>query len=131
MKADFGDYIIKGVNGEFYPCKPDIFAKTYELVENEKKMVKLKFIQTHPTGSDETAPYDVILDKECTVREFIDAVLKRNEWGRIKIKNGSCIEYRRNEVISNDMTENDMACVINKVRASGGWSNMDYYLEIK
>lgn len=26
------DYIIKGVNGEFYPCKPDIFEKTYELV---------------------------------------------------------------------------------------------------
>lgn len=28
-----GDYIIKGVNGEFYPCKPDIFEKTYEHVE--------------------------------------------------------------------------------------------------
>lgn len=33
MKASFGDYIIKGVNGEFYPCKPDIFEKTYEKVE--------------------------------------------------------------------------------------------------
>lgn len=33
MKADIGDYIIKGVNGEFYPCKPDIFHKTYEKVE--------------------------------------------------------------------------------------------------
>ena len=32
MKADIGDYIIKGINGEFYPCKPDIFAKTYEEV---------------------------------------------------------------------------------------------------
>ncbi|GGH46007.1 hypothetical protein GCM10008014_08390 [Paenibacillus silvae] len=30
MLARFGDYIIKGVNGEFYSCKPDIFAKTYE-----------------------------------------------------------------------------------------------------
>lgn len=28
------DYIIKGVNGEFYPCKPDIFEKTYEKVED-------------------------------------------------------------------------------------------------
>lgn len=28
-----GDYIIKGVKGEFYPCKPDIFAATYEPVE--------------------------------------------------------------------------------------------------
>ena len=33
MTASPGDWIIKGVNGEFYPCKPDIFAKTYELVE--------------------------------------------------------------------------------------------------
>jgi len=30
MMAIKGDWIIKGVNGEFYPCKPDIFAKTYE-----------------------------------------------------------------------------------------------------
>ena len=28
-----GDFIIKGVNGEFYPCKPDIFEKTYEPVD--------------------------------------------------------------------------------------------------
>ena len=32
MEASIGDYIIKGVKGEFYPCKPDIFAKTYEEV---------------------------------------------------------------------------------------------------
>ena len=32
MKANIGDYIIKGINGELYPCKPDIFEKTYELV---------------------------------------------------------------------------------------------------
>lgn len=30
MTAQVGDWIIKGVNGEFYPCKPDIFEKTYE-----------------------------------------------------------------------------------------------------
>lgn len=32
MTASRGDWIIKGVNGEFYPCKPDIFEKTYEVV---------------------------------------------------------------------------------------------------
>ena len=31
--ANIGDYIIKGVHGEFYPCKPDIFKETYEEVE--------------------------------------------------------------------------------------------------
>lgn len=33
MKASVGDYIIKGVQGEFYPCKPSVFEQTYELVE--------------------------------------------------------------------------------------------------
>lgn len=33
MIAKTGDYIIKGVQGEFYPCKPDIFKETYEKVE--------------------------------------------------------------------------------------------------
>lgn len=33
MTAQPLDWIIKGVNGEFYPCKPDIFDKTYEPVE--------------------------------------------------------------------------------------------------
>lgn len=32
MIASMGDYIIKGIQGEFYPCKPDIFEATYEVV---------------------------------------------------------------------------------------------------
>lgn len=32
MKASIGDWIITGINGEQYPCKPDIFEKTYEKV---------------------------------------------------------------------------------------------------
>lgn len=34
MTAREGDWIIRGVQGEFYPCKPDIFAATYEAVED-------------------------------------------------------------------------------------------------
>ena len=34
MTANVGDWIIKGVAGEFYPCKPDIFEKTYEVVND-------------------------------------------------------------------------------------------------
>lgn len=33
MNASMGDYIIKGIQGEFYPCKPDIFEATYEKIE--------------------------------------------------------------------------------------------------
>jgi hypothetical protein len=32
LLANYGDWIIKGITGEFYPCKPDIFAATYEEV---------------------------------------------------------------------------------------------------
>jgi uncharacterized protein YeeX (DUF496 family) len=32
MEASVGDYIIKGIKGEFYPCKPDIFLLTYDEV---------------------------------------------------------------------------------------------------
>ena len=33
MRAEVGDWIIRGVKGELYPCKPDIFAQTYEVAE--------------------------------------------------------------------------------------------------
>lgn len=33
MRGDYGDYIIKGIKGEIYPCKPDIFEETYEPAE--------------------------------------------------------------------------------------------------
>lgn len=35
MLASVGDYIIKGVNGEFYPCKPDVFEKTYDACDDD------------------------------------------------------------------------------------------------
>lgn len=34
MRAEIGDWIIRGVQGEFYPCKPDIFAQTYDEVQS-------------------------------------------------------------------------------------------------
>ena len=33
MTADVGDWVIRGIKGEYYPCKPDIFAATYETAE--------------------------------------------------------------------------------------------------
>lgn len=37
MQYKTGDYIIRGVNGEIYPCQPDIFEKTYEVVDAKSK----------------------------------------------------------------------------------------------
>ena len=36
MRASMGDFIIRGVRGEFYPCKPDIFEQTYDEVFSSK-----------------------------------------------------------------------------------------------
>lgn len=53
MKASVGDYIIKGVCGEFYPCKPDIFEQTYEPVECEANDYEL-----NPCGFCGGKPYE-------------------------------------------------------------------------
>lgn len=41
MHANYGDYIIKGIAGEIYPCKADIFEKTYELKEKLSEADKM------------------------------------------------------------------------------------------
>ena len=41
MTADIGDYIIRGIKGEFYPCKPDIFEQTYEEFSYDSEQQKL------------------------------------------------------------------------------------------
>ena len=63
--ARFGDWIIKGVNDEFYPCKPDIFAKTYD-----------------PVGSEPTADGLAILHKRYphTVNSLIDIIDRASEY---------------------------------------------------
>lgn len=38
LKASVGDYIITGLRGEQYPCKPDVFERTYELVSDEEEI---------------------------------------------------------------------------------------------
>ena len=35
MTARLGDWVIRGVQGEFYPCKPDVFAETYLVLDDE------------------------------------------------------------------------------------------------
>lgn len=45
MYISDGDYIIKGVQGEFYPCKPDIFEATYETVDNDVNLYHALFMR--------------------------------------------------------------------------------------
>lgn len=65
MLASHGDYIIKGVNGEFYPCKPCIFEKTYEAVDaTDTDLV---------TATDKNR-LDFIEKNWCTVDEGINEI---------------------------------------------------------
>lgn len=45
MHAGLSDWVIRGVKGEIYPCKPDIFEMTYEPAEGERGMTLLRAIQ--------------------------------------------------------------------------------------
>ncbi|MGW1553653.1 hypothetical protein [Streptomyces sp. NPDC002346] len=59
MRADLGDWIIQGVQGEVYPCKPDIFATTYDEVA-----------ETHVITDEDQAAFDRALD--ATLRRMQD-----------------------------------------------------------
>lgn len=85
---------------------------------------------------DCTAPYNVKLDKEYTVNEFINAVLTKNEWGYIGIYcqgtffgEPKC-EYRYDKLLYT-LPDNVLNKNVIKVKADGGWSRMDYLLWIE
>ena len=59
MMVNYGDYIIKGVNNEFYPCKPDIFKQTYEEVIDDNKKQK------------ETYLSEYLKEHNCSYKEFM------------------------------------------------------------
>lgn len=89
-------------------------------------MIKLK--QTSPTGSDETAAFEVETDRE-TVADLVSDILNhKGEWGFIEI-DGKKYEYRYGGQIGKHIPSKELAKRIEKVTASGGWSRMDYYIE--
>ena len=75
MKASKGDWIIKGVNGEFYPCKPDIFEKTYDVVENAERPQtfgeKAVGITFNPSGADEVYEAKILAAKQIDLLEKV------------------------------------------------------------
>lgn len=73
MTAIPGDYIIRGVNGEFYPCKPDIFAKTYDLEDPEKALRHLEVKRHVLQTVIESAQGHKILDQQLKHAQFHSA----------------------------------------------------------
>jgi hypothetical protein len=68
MTASLNDWIIKGIQGEFYPCKPDIFAKTYEKVSDKKESTKC-WIMYH-AGAFEWEDPEIYTDIDQLCREI-------------------------------------------------------------
>jgi len=99
-------------------------------------MIKLK--QTSETFGDCTALYSVEMTKPYTVKEFIQEVLTKKEWGYIGIfdedqawfqsGNPRC-EYKGSKLIT-EMPEEVLNEIVLEAKAHGGWSNMDYKLSI-
>lgn len=89
-------------------------------------MIKLK--QCTQTGGDCTAGYDVFMDRQYVVGEFVNEILLRNgEWGYIHVFGGESVEYRYGSALST-FSEFYASQLILRAKASGGYSRMDYTL---
>ena len=96
--------------------------------------------QSTPTAGDCTAGYIVTLDKEYTLREFIEAVLaNKRRWGYISIAKRDCawydypaFSYRCGEIAGGrDLPEEVYRYKVKSATAGGGWSRMDYIVTLE
>lgn len=94
----------------------------------------IKLVKSSEVHQDETANYDVLLDKEYTVREFVEEILekRKKEWGRIYLNNSMEInnpycEYQHGKLIKS-FPNNILDRIIIVAKAKGGWTLMDYVL---
>ena len=101
-------------------------------------------IELKPAGNvrgDCTAPYDVVLSRECTLRELVDVILTRNEWGYIgqydprTVFGYPCVEYHGDQLYEctwrGSFNESDYKRKVVSVKADGGWTRMDYLITLE
>ena len=95
----------------------------------------LKFKQLREAGGDCCAPYEVLLNRECTLREFVDCIIKNErEWGYVTIYgmvDDQKLEYRYGKILKNEFTEDELQSTIETVGSYGGWTYMDYWVKLK
>ncbi len=78
MRVNVGDYVVKDIKGEFYPCKPDIFEASYDC--NEKSNSEVGETSAPPIG---LKPRSIFIDDR--INEIIDAI-NRNRGYRLNIE---------------------------------------------
>lgn len=81
---------------------------------------------------DVDVDYDVVFHKECTVREFIDEILKNVESGYVWIGNfdGPVIEYINDEIVFGGFSPDILDARIKNATAHGSWIGTNYMLDI-
>ena len=86
-----GDFIIKGVEGEFYPCKPDIFEKTYDVVEDGVRLQtfgeKAVGITFNPSSSDEVHEAKMLAAKQIDLLEKVHIKLTNDSANTSWVRN--------------------------------------------
>lgn len=102
------------------------------------KPLEMEFKCTGGPYGDCTASFDVELNRKCTFRELIDLILTRNEWGYIGKEDPRTpfgypqFEYSRDHIKygteKGHFTGEDYYRIVKTVKASGGWSRMDYLI---
>lgn len=95
----------------------------------------LKFTKIGETNRDETTNYSVEINKDNVIlADIIEYVLSREkDWGYICINNffsGIKIEYKYGSIISDNIPIEDKNRQIKLISASGGWSRMDYIINL-
>ena len=106
MAADVGDYIIKGVQGEFYPCKPGIFKETYEIAADgtgdwkdrfkaEYKQLKDRYDKLHSMCIKYEAgtldftpncPLDLLKEQKAAMGNYLRVLEVRGEIENVDLK---------------------------------------------
>lgn len=118
MMVNYGDYIIKGVNNEFYPCKPDIFHETYEnlIDKNGEYEVKDEEISKLLTPQKPKTVWDLKDGDKCFKVHCNGAIEARN-WNKNDDNLNKCRELGFYTTIYNDgeiikWTNRDIDCKI-------------------
>ena len=96
---------------------------------------KMIFEQSGPSFGDATIPYNVIpKDENVRVGNFIQDMLEQqpNDWGYVYIRKKQVIAYKNGKIIyQSSLLDVFHHLRIKNVKAYGGWSRMDYYIEVE
>lgn len=147
MRANFGDYIICGVNGELYPCKPDIFEKTYEVVKMLSKELCEKALEWAKTCYFEDTEgnkyslesYSGFKCLEQLIKEHFELVEKYNTlltrfnalenpqpYKFEELKEGMAYYHSKLNKVCLLVSKKDKDCIILSVCSDDGGSNIVY-----